>query len=202
MGTQSTWGSREEKKKFHIFHKKKFDILLILANFDTLVKEFHITDMFSDSKTVGIMAGLGAAAFLGYCIYFDHKRRSAPDFKEKLKAKRKKAAQDKAGGSKFALPNFSDQEAIQKFFLQEVQLGEELLAQGDVENGVEHLSMAVAVCGQPHSLLGVLQQTIPPQIYSLLLQNLEKAKGKVRAHAALTIPGLVRGSDGPEPIKP
>merc|ERR1712043_159115 len=76
---------------------------------------------------------------------------------------------------------------IQKFFLHEVQLGEELLATGDIENGVEHLSMAVAVCGQPHSLLGVLQQTIPPQIYSLLLQNLEKAKGKVRAHAALTI---------------
>ena len=30
--------------------------------------------------------------------------------------------------------------------------------------------MAVAVCGQPHALLGVLQQTIPPQIYALLLQ--------------------------------
>ena len=43
--------------------------------------------MFSDSKTVGITVGLGAAAFLGYCIYFDHKRRSAPDFKEKLKVK-------------------------------------------------------------------------------------------------------------------
>ena len=52
----------------------------------------------------------------------------------------------------------------------QVQLGEELLAQGDVENGVEHLSLAVAVCGQPHSLLGVLQQTLPPQIYQLLLQ--------------------------------
>ena len=51
-----------------------------------------------------------------------------------------------------------------------MQLGEELLAQGDVENGVEHLSLAVAVCGQPHSLLGVLQQTLPPQIYQLLLQ--------------------------------
>ena len=43
--------------------------------------------MFSDNKTVGITVGLGAAAFLGYCIYFDHKRRSAPDFKEKLKVK-------------------------------------------------------------------------------------------------------------------
>jgi len=57
--------------------------------------------------------------------------------------------------------------------LQEVQLGEELLATGDIQNGVEHLSLAVAVCGQPHSLLNVLQQTLPPQIYQLLLQNLE-----------------------------
>jgi hypothetical protein len=61
--------------------------------------------------------------------------------------------------------------------LQEVQLGEELLATGDIQNGVEHLSLAVAVCGQPHSLLSVLQQTLPPQIYQLLLQNLEVQAG-------------------------
>ena len=59
------------------------------------------------------------------------------------------------------------------FWQQEVQLGEELLATGDIPNGVEHLALAVAVCGQPHSLLSVLQQTLPPQIYHLLLQNLE-----------------------------
>lgn len=27
----------------------------------------------------------GAAAFVGYCIYFDHKRRSAPDYKQKIR---------------------------------------------------------------------------------------------------------------------
>ena len=59
------------------------------------------------------------------------------------------------------------------YLFQEVQLGEELLATGDIPNGVEHLALAVAVCGQPHSLLSVLQQTLPPQIYHLLLQNLE-----------------------------
>merc|ERR1711881_398296 len=141
-------------------------------------------------------------AFLGYCIYFDQKRRSAPDFKEKLKAKRRKAAQDKAGGNKFALQNFSDQEAIQKFFLHEVQLGEELLSQGDIENGVEHLSMAVAVCGHPHSLLGVLQQTLPPQIFSLLLQNLDLAQKKIRSHAAASIPGLAPASSRPSNANP
>ena len=28
--------------------------------------------------------GLGVAALLGYCIYFDRKRRSHPEFKQKL----------------------------------------------------------------------------------------------------------------------
>ncbi len=146
--------------------------------------------MAMDGKTVGIMAGIGAAAFLGYCIYFDQKRRSAPDFKEKLRAKRKAKALNNQSSGNIKLPNLSDQEAVQKFFLQEVQLGEELLSQGDVENGVEHLSMAVAVCGQPHSLLGVLQQTLPQQIYGLLLQSLDAAQRKVRSHAASTIQGL------------
>merc|ERR1712156_205038 len=96
------------------------------------------------SKSLGLWAGIGTAAFLGYCIYFDKKRRSHPDFKRKLREKRKaasKASNDRSGPQ---LPDFSDQEAVQRFFLQEVQLGEELLANGDI---------TVAVCGQPHSLL-------------------------------------------------
>lgn len=48
-----------------------------------------------------------------------------------------------------------DHEAVQRFFLQEIQLGEELLAAGDLENGVDHLGNAVAVCGQPNDLLQV-----------------------------------------------
>lgn len=124
----------------------------------------------ASSRTVGICAGIGAAAFLGYCLYFDRRRRSAPDFKRKLRERRRQAARRAAQDKGPKMPDFTDQEAVQRFFLQEVQLGEELLGQGDVENGVEHLSLAVAVCGQPHSLLGVLQQTLPPQIYQLLLQ--------------------------------
>ena len=77
--------------------------------------------------------------------------------------------------------------------LLKVQLGEELLAQGEIETGVEHLSNAVAVCGQPQQvyftkllqymlnllpflfpqqLLQVLQQTLPPQVFRLLLERL------------------------------
>ena len=55
-------------------------------------------------------------------------------------------------------------------FLLNFEMNQLFLFQGQIETGVEHLAMAVAVCGQPHALLGVLQQTIPPQIYALLLQ--------------------------------
>ena len=76
--------------------------------------------------------------------------------------------------------------------------------------------MAVAVCGQPHSLLSVLQQTLPPQIYQLLLQNLvesspysqerdienlarlqDVAQQKVRVHASSTMMNAMRGGGAP-----
>ena len=146
-----------------------------------------------NGKTAGLVAGISAAAFIGYCVYFDRKRRSAPDFKSKLREKRLAAKKGSPGSSAGpALPDFSDQEAVQRFFLHEVQLGEQLLAQGDIEQGVEHLSLAVAVCGQPHSLLGVLQQTLPPQIYAMLLQGLDAAQKRVRSHAASSISGIIR----------
>ncbi|XP_033972853.1 mitochondrial import receptor subunit TOM20 homolog [Trematomus bernacchii] len=70
------------------------------------------------------------------------------------------------------LPDLKDAEAVQKFFLEEIQLGEELLAQGDYEKGVDHLTNAIAVCGQPQSLLQVLQQTLPPPVFQMLLTKL------------------------------
>ena len=60
-----------------------------------------------------------------------------------------------------------------------MQLGEELLANGELEEGVEHLSNAVAVCGQPTQLLQVLQQTLPPQVFQMLLARLPEV-GKVK----------------------
>jgi len=143
------------------------------------------------SKAIGIIAGVGAAAFVGYCFYFDHKRRSAPNFKEMLKEKRRIAAIEKTKSSSPNLPNFNDQEAVQQFFLKGVQKGEMLLAQGNIEEGVEQLSLAVAVCGQPRSLLNVLQQTLAPEIYILLLKKLDVAQMQVRAHIASTIPGIL-----------
>lgn len=84
----------------------------------------------------------------------------------------KKAVSSGGKRSNTVFPDMKDHEAVQKFFLQEIQLGEELLAAGDLENGVDHLGNAVAVCGQPNDLLQVLQQTLQPQVFHLLVQRL------------------------------
>lgn len=144
------------------------------------------------SKSALSFAAAGAGlCFVGYCIYFDHKRRSDPLFKQKLRERRKKAKQARMStGGSTQLPDLKDTEAMQKFFLQQVQLGEELLATGEVERGVEHLSNAVAVCSQPQQLLQVLQQTLPPQVFQLLLQQLPVVSQKMSGSSA-TSPSML-----------
>lgn len=66
-----------------------------------------------------------------------------------------------------------------RFFLQEVQMGETLISTGDIERGVEHLANAVIVCGQPTQLLQVLQQTLPAQVFGLLIQKMRHYGNKV-----------------------
>jgi len=136
------------------------------------------------SKLTMAAAGAGLA-FVGYCIYFDHKRRSDPMFRVKLREKRRLAKQSARESAKVnsTIPDLQDTESMQRFFLQEVQLGEELLATGDIENGVDHLSNAVAVCGQPQQLLQVLQTSLPPQVFQLLLLKLPIASKRVAASA-------------------
>lgn len=132
---------------------------------------------------VGIAAGIAGSIFLGYCFYFDQKRRGDPDFKKKLRERRRARKQAQKVGTK--IPDLKDHEAMQRFFFQEVQLGEEMLAGGDLEGGVEHLANAVTVCGQPNQLLQVLQQTLPPQVFHLLLQRLPSVGQKIVSQTAM-----------------
>lgn len=83
-----------------------------------------------------------------------------------------KEQEQAARAAKSAFPDFTDQQAVQRFFLQEVQMGESYLEQGDVVKGVEHLANAVVVCGQPTELLNVLQRTLPDQVFELLIKKL------------------------------
>ncbi|CAG9572945.1 unnamed protein product [Danaus chrysippus] len=133
--------------------------------------------------TLGIAAGLAGTLFLGYCVYFDQQRRKDPFFKKKLRERREKASQNNSRNRNLSgpLPNMNDHEAMQRFFLREIQLGEELVAAGELEAGVEHLGQAVAVCGQTQQLLSVLQQTMPANLFHLLLKKLPEVSERLRA---------------------
>ncbi|XP_065152298.1 translocase of outer mitochondrial membrane 20 [Paramisgurnus dabryanus] len=130
-------------------------------------------------RSSAIAAGVCGAMFIGYCIYFDRKRRSDPNFKTRLRERRQKqrAAGETSGLGQ--LPDLKDAGAVQKFFLEEIQLGEELLAQGDFEKGVDHLTNAIAVCGQPQQLLQVLQQTLPAPVFQMLLTKLPSISQRI-----------------------
>jgi mitochondrial import receptor subunit TOM20 len=66
----------------------------------------------------------------------------------------------------------NDEVAVQAFFMNQVQLGEQSMALGDIENGVEHLANAVAVTTHKENLLNLLRSTLPEQIFQLIIQKL------------------------------
>ncbi|XP_034446531.1 mitochondrial import receptor subunit TOM20 homolog B [Hippoglossus hippoglossus] len=137
-------------------------------------------------RSSALAAGLCGALFLGYCVYFDRKRRSDPEFRNRLRERRRKQKAVKESAGQAKLPDLKDAEAVQKFFLEEIQLGEELLAQGDYEKGVDHLTNAIAVCGQPQQLLQVLQQTLPPPVFQMLLTKLPSISQRIVSAQSLS----------------
>ncbi|CAF3818103.1 unnamed protein product [Rotaria magnacalcarata] len=117
--------------------------------------------------------GLGVG-FLGYCVYFDRKRRSAPEFREKLKAKRKKQKQRPGSSNENFAINSNDPDEMRRYFLEQIQRGEDCLSRGDLDNGVDHLAKAIAVCSQPQSLMSLFQQTLPPELFQEIIMRLPR----------------------------
>lgn len=147
------------------------------------------------------ICGVGAGVFVGYAIYFDYCRTRGSDYKEKIReselshcyrmfclAERKRAAGARADIN-MQLPDMGDRAEVQQYFLQQVQLGEELISQGTywlvgwvvfdnlgiIDEGVQHLCNAIVLCGQPDQLLAIFQQTMPMQ-YPKILEELPRAQ--------------------------
>ncbi|KAM9646521.1 TOMM20-like protein 1 [Trichechus inunguis] len=121
---------------------------------------------------LGLLAALaacGVVAFLGYCVYFDRKRRGDPAFKRRLRDKRR-AEQPKAKERGAQLWDPAN-EKLQEL-LHEVQMGELWLSRGEHRMGVEHLSNALLLCGQPQELLKVFKVTLPPKVFEMLLHKI------------------------------
>lgn len=47
-----------------------------------------------------------------------------------------------------------------------------ILLLGEYEQAVKHLTNAVLVCGQPQQLLQLFQNTLPPNVFQMLVENL------------------------------
>uniref|UniRef100_A0A8C3ILE6 Translocase of outer mitochondrial membrane 20 like n=1 Tax=Chrysemys picta bellii TaxID=8478 RepID=A0A8C3ILE6_CHRPI len=50
------------------------------------------------------------------------------------------------------------------------------LRQREHKKSVEHLTNAISVCAQPHQLLQLLHNTLPPQVFEMLLQRVPYTK--------------------------
>ncbi|KAF8562329.1 hypothetical protein P879_11296 [Paragonimus westermani] len=144
-------------------------------------------------RTVLPMLAVGAGVcFVGYCIYFDRKRRSAPDFRKNLMKKRRQQALDAQKAATISLPPLGDPGAMHKFFLEQIQLGESALSTGAIEEGVQHFAVAVTVCGQPSQLLQVLQQSLSPTVFTLLVEALPAVRNtNLHIFVHLVVPTLL-----------
>lgn len=99
------------------------------------------------SVTVGVLS------FLAYCVYFDRKRRNDSNFKSKLKEskvilvifkfsfvtlifshspERQKEKKTGNGTEASEIPVFKDPTEMQAYFLQEVQLSDDLMQAGTI----------------------------------------------------------------------
>ncbi|XP_039392132.1 TOMM20-like protein 1 [Mauremys reevesii] len=127
-----------------------------------------------------LLAGACGLALLGYGLYFDRQRRNAPDFQRKLRQKRRKE-REKAKEHDVELCEMKNIGRVREFFLQEVQLGEHWLSKGEHKKSVEHLTNAISVCAQPHQLLQILHNTLPPQVFEMLMQRVPYTKQRLQA---------------------
>ncbi|XP_032091937.1 TOMM20-like protein 1 isoform X2 [Thamnophis elegans] len=146
----------------------------------------------SRSALLWLLASACGLVLLGYCVYFDRKRRNATDFKQRLREskprgresgrpcglfpglgrRQRRKEQKKAKEYKAELRKLKESEQIQEFFLQEIQLGELWLTKGEQKKSVEHLINAISVCAQPNQLMQVLEQTLPPRVFEMLVHSI------------------------------
>ena len=70
--------------------------------------------------------------------------------------------------------------------------GEQYLAMNDYENCVKCLTQAIAVCGQPQQLLTVFRNTLPPNVFQMLLTNLASL-GEDSARGGMPAPAVPGG---------
>ncbi|CEG75885.1 hypothetical protein RMATCC62417_10861 [Rhizopus microsporus] len=140
-------------------------------------------------KTVAcITAGVAITACVGYVLYFDYQRRNNPVLRKKMKKEKKKAekeiqkAQEKVklnvlqvidsvieAASQETLP--STPEEKEKYFMQQVALGEGLCNKGEAfyNDAVLPFFLALKVYPSPMELIMIYQKTVPAPVFQMIV---------------------------------
>ncbi|KAG6813431.1 hypothetical protein H0H92_011128 [Tricholoma furcatifolium] len=149
-----------------------------------------------DSRLSSVLAITGITilgGFVAYAVYFDHKRRSDPDFRKKLRKEKKRVdksiaesqppKQESEDGEKLTAALREALEQLKKeeppatpqqkeaFFMEQVALGEQLAARGPALwiPAAMAFYRALKVYPAPMELLHIYQGTISEPIYKVLL---------------------------------
>lgn len=124
-------------------------------------------------QTLGIACGVG---ILGYCAYFDHKRRNDPNYRDNVRARREQQKIDAENRDRIELPPLDDQEAVQKFIVSKMEAGEEFIQAGDIDRGANYLAYAIALCPQPDQVIKYMRETLPTSAFVKLVTYYTNAK--------------------------
>ncbi|KAI8875412.1 hypothetical protein K501DRAFT_263838 [Backusella circina FSU 941] len=139
--------------------------------------------------TIALISTAVVAAFgIGYLVYFDQKRRSDPDFKKRLKrerklnAKKEKVAKEEEVAtveelvkevlkavSKEEFPESAEDK--EKYFMEQVGIGEELCKQGEAyyDQSVIHFYKALKIYPAPLELIMIYQKTVPEKVFRIVV---------------------------------
>eukprot|EP00053_Salpingoeca_punica_P009324 m.83490 g.83490 ORF g.83490 m.83490 type:complete len:133 (+) comp14976_c0_seq2:198-596(+) len=121
--------------------------------------------------STGVLIAAAATAVVAGCILFDRHRRSAPDFKEKLREKRRRQKhQAEAAQREAEMPS---QEALQLFLRQRWMTAMQLLNEGNPQEAVPLICSVLRMHSEPMQLLNRLQRELPGEIYAMIIHTLQ-----------------------------
>ncbi|KAF2492001.1 protein import receptor MAS20 [Lophium mytilinum] len=140
------------------------------------------------STIVAVSAGAVVTGLLAYAVYFDHRRRTDPDFRKALKRESKKQA--KAAKEEAQLQSVqqkklvrqavdaaneegfpTDAEEVEAYFMQEVARGEQLCQDGaEAIDAALCFYRALKVYPQPRELITIYDKTVPKPVLDVLAE--------------------------------
>lgn len=139
-------------------------------------------------RTLAAATAVGAVALSAYALYFDHQRRSNPEFRKELKRRVKKeakaaqVAEEQAKRQKLEkVTQYLTQELAadpipasaterETVFTKNVELGERLsVTPGQELEAAAKFYKALTVYPNPADLLGIYQRSVPENIYEYIV---------------------------------